>query len=878
MFTLAALENDTFSWQAALSLAFASKLAYEPSGTVESIALQNWGFRQHVILDRGDTQGFIAIADRVALIAFRGTESLGDWIGNLQVIPERRPFGLVHSGFMAAYRLVDADVRVALSQNIGNRKLWLTGHSLGGALATIAAAELHGAANVAGIHTYGQPRLGDAMMRTFYNANYQDRLWRFVNDRDLVTRVPPGYEHAGRLVHFDEDGNVKVPVTEAAAVTAEPPPYTEAQYEELRAEIRKHQLALRSQGRSEREAVLDRTVEGLFPSLSDHRLERYIAIIQRQTGSISVDSALAAELSIRAADEALEAAGGPVARRRRDQAVPVLIRLKQVGWKPPPGLDIESRIGNLLSARGNADVVRQLEVDPDIDRIEFSRETGRPELVQSVPFVGGDVVHRPPLAERGDQALVGLIDSGIDVLHEAFRDEQSRTRILAVWNQRDNTGPSPNTRDSAHFPQTAGTLYLASDIADFIAGLRPTPPALRDPDLHGTHVASIAAGRAARSLPDGMAPDAGIVVVIPKMKTNPGDPFSVGYSSSHFEALAFLKAVADGGTVVSAARRPMAVNVSLGMNAGAHDGSSLLEASFDAISNQGRVPGFVIVKSAGNERGFGGHARLQAINGVLPVEWESDQRFRFQDYFEVWYQAFDELEFTLIDPAGNTSASVSRTNKDVSQTLGSNLCHLVLEELCKDNGDSRLTFTISPATAPIQGGKWKLNILGAQVRSRFPQVDIWVERDDSSRAVRFIPEVPETTLSIPGTANTVVTVAACHSTAPLQPLPESSFGPTRKGLPKPDIAAPGFNIVAAKGADADLRATIAMSGTSMAAPHVTGALALVLSSRHKKPGLPQYNARQLLAAVTRTAKFSGLHSPSVGHGLLDADALYRLLV
>jgi endonuclease G len=239
----------------------------------------------------------------------------------------------------------------------------------------------------------------------------------------------------------------------------------------------------------------------------------------------------------------------------------------------------------------------------------------------------------------------------------------------------------------------------------------------------------------------------------------------------------------------------------------------------------------VIVKSAGNERGFGGHARVQAFNGLVPIEWESDNKFRFQDYMELWYQSLDELEFALVDPAGNRSATVSKQSKDVNTSLGGNACHMVLTERHKDNGDNRVVITIVPQTAAIQAGLWTLEVVGINVRSKTGQVDIWVERDDAARAVRFVPDVPETTLSIPGTADTVITVAACHASAPLQLTPSSSFGLTRRGQPKPDICAPGFKIIGAKAGDADHRATIAMTGTSMAAPHVTGALALAMSHR-----------------------------------------------
>ncbi len=289
--------------------------------------------------------------------------------------------------------------------------------------------------------------------------------------------------------------------------------------------------------------------------------------------------------------------------------LPVLLRLKDSRWQAPPNLKVNSQFGTFVSAQASPETLALLRNDSQVVSIEASRDAGKLELASSLPFIGADQIHRPPLSERGDSAIVGVIDSGIDVLHEAFRDAEGKTRILAIWNQRDGTGPTPKSVDPARFTQDYGTLYTADRINRFITGSEAPPNSLRDPQLHGSHVSSIAAGRAVGRLADGMAPEAKIMVVMPNMKTSPGDPPSLGYSNSHVDALHFLKLAASGGNIILSNDLPIAINVSLGMNAGAHDGTSTLEAAFDSLSAGGRDPGYVIVKSAGNERGFGGHAR-----------------------------------------------------------------------------------------------------------------------------------------------------------------------------------------------------------------------------------------------------------------------------
>ena len=398
------------------------------------------------------------------------------------------------------------------------------------------------------------------------------------------------------------------------------------------------------------------------------------------------------------------------------------------------------------------------------------------------------------------------------------------------------------------------------------------PSTLRDPGPnggagHGTHVSSIAAGRKVGQFKGGIAPDAKLLVVIPNMVTSHADPPSLGYSNSHVDALSFLLAAAKTQSIGGG--RPIAINVSLGMNAGAHDGLSTLEAAFDAATNNGRDPNVVIVKSAGNEGNSGGHAELQAFNGTQQITWQSENVFRHRDYIEVWYGWQHELEFMLVDPGNHRSPVVSSVTNAVSCRLGGNFCTLVLTEHHPDSGDHRLQVTIVPDTATIQSGVWKLEITGLCVGGGSLSIHAWVERDNA-RAVRFqTGDNNAMTISVPGTAEHIITVSASGSSLPLTLTESSSRGLTRDLRAKPDICAPGTEIIAAASNTTNRSAIVAMTGTSMAAPHVAGAVALALSLRRKQ-GKSPLNANQLRSLLKRNAiGRRGTHHPCFGFGGLD---------
>lgn len=151
-----------------------------------------------------------AAGDDKLYLAFRGTEAkVVDWVQNAEFKPVPGELGgAVHSGFHSG--LSDLWDEVAGIVEASGKPVVATGHSLGGALATLAAARLRDTGiEVAAVYTYGQPRVGLRNFRAAYDRILADRTYRIINHIDLVTRVPlmlQGYRHIGNRVYFDGAG------------------------------------------------------------------------------------------------------------------------------------------------------------------------------------------------------------------------------------------------------------------------------------------------------------------------------------------------------------------------------------------------------------------------------------------------------------------------------------------------------------------------------------------------------------------------------------------------------------------------------------------------------------------------------------------------
>lgn len=195
----------------ALLFAELAKLSYQPPNIVWE-ATSEIGVEHYEFFDRDGAQAYILANQHDCVVVCRGTEP-NEWndikadANAVSVLAETA--GKVHRGFKK--EVDDLWPRLEHSLKDNKKPLWFAGHSLGGAMATICAgrcklAEI--ASNPEGLFTYGSPRVGNKRYINFVRLNH----YRFVNNNDVVCRVPPsllGYRHCGRELYFDAKGRLR---------------------------------------------------------------------------------------------------------------------------------------------------------------------------------------------------------------------------------------------------------------------------------------------------------------------------------------------------------------------------------------------------------------------------------------------------------------------------------------------------------------------------------------------------------------------------------------------------------------------------------------------------------------------------------------------
>ncbi len=587
--------------------------------------------------------------------------------------------------------------------------------------------------------------------------------------------------------------------------------------------------------------------------------------------------------------------------------VPLLLRLEK-GNPPPPGarhiidrlyvIDAEQKELSALSSQGRATLSPKRS-------IQLSRVNEQVKADRAASTFG----------LKGKGAVVGIVDTGADVHHPALRDENGKTRIKWMLLYGQHPRGSHKELEARYGCEGSDpcAVYSADEIDHLLdEGAKNELP--KDRIGHGTHIASIAAGR--DELYPGIAPEADLIVV------GASDEGGGVYDSRILTGTQFVfdQANADG--------KPAVVNISLGSNFGSHRGDSALE---EGLAGLAKGPGRALVVASGNSGAL--------HEGILPEEWED-----FGSHAEFAVTSAAELRVPVLQHASRDVTLSGGIYLWIASHPGDELDAAVVLP-----GD-RLSEWIRPGeSGAISSSSWDdddsydvivLNGTANETNLDIPQENIvvgFVGSFSSQRKFEIAlrgsgtarlwvsgtgaaayglsglgPLLPRArslgTIQIPGTHTDLISVGASFNRdtwtdvdgqlISFEETPSglsafSSRGPNQLGQLKPELVAPGDGVIAAMAQDADPRGGHARasqfkgegicptgqscfviddqhaiaSGTSMAAPMVSGAIALLFQ---REPALTMEEVKRYLMAGAAPLGESG-RADGWGSGQLDIE-------
>jgi len=555
--------------------------------------------------------------------------------------------------------------------------------------------------------------------------------------------------------------------------------------------------------------------------------------------------------------------GGPTGltwtSKAQEQKIELLVKLdRRFMGTNLHGMRVKVSTGSIIGISATVQQILTLLEDKDIVYIEQSRRTS-PTLDRSIPAITADIVHSASPAITGAGVVIGAADTGIDYTHLDFRYDndgdgfEESSRILGILDQSFGI---------------FGIEYTWQDIETDLANGHGSNEGIvreKDSDGHGTHVMAIAAGDGSSSAEGfvGVAPEAWIVMV----KTS-------YFTSDILAGVEYIFDLADGLGL------PAVVNLSLGGHEGPHDGTSLFEQGMDELVHGG---GRVIVVSAGNEGDQAIHASDTLLGDsstfrVDPDGWNAE--------IDMWYPGASQFTISINPPSGPAIVVPQGTDSGIVQTaFGTVRVDNSASGVNANNGDREVFIRFSGLSG---SESWQVAV--TDTGGTGGRYDAWIV----SGSAEIVGGDSSSTIDEPGNARDVITVGSFNTKAvwpslsgeqnylssyPLNVLSSfSSQGPTRDGRTKPEICAPGAWISAALSSDALWQGYLVNPdgvhtmelGTSMAAPHVSGAAALLLSIN---PQLTADDVRTLLTdSAIRDVYTGAVPNTRWGWGKLDIAA------
>ena len=573
------------------------------------------------------------------------------------------------------------------------------------------------------------------------------------------------------------------------------------------------------------------------------------------------------------------------------------------------GIQVHGQIGDIVTATLTMDQIQGIVAHPQISYIQGPGTVSIHNDVSTSEIKA--VQTRQQYSLTGKGIIIGIIDTGIDWRHADFRNPDGTTRILAILDFSD-PGDSDGDGDLDGPDRFGGTLHTEQEINNALNGYGTVSE--KDVVGHGTHVAGSAAGNGratgngvAAGTYVGVAPEADLIIVK-----------ATRVNGIYFDPFDFTNGLIFIDEFATSLNKPYVINLSLGGQIGPHDGKDLSEQAIDNLLTGQSAKGHAVVVSAGNDGNQSIHASGTFSGSQTNIETKFDvpsytpNSETSDDYvvFEGWYDGNSNYSIKVTSPSGESVGPVNSGKESARDTQDG----AIVVDNAKGgaeaiNGDKQFIIQIfdNTKTKPPKNGTWKINISGSSGR-----FDLWLSGSTMNASISSNLDT-EMTIGTPGTAFKAITVGAYITKTRWTDLngnilqnPNlvlnnasgfSSQGPTRDNRLKPEIAAPGELIAASYSADAPPTGEYSIfkssytqwpnayiardgkhglsQGTSFAAPHVAGAIALMLQ---KSPDKTPDEIKQAITTTARTDNFTGsVPNQTWGYGKLDVLSAFQIV-
>lgn len=553
------------------------------------------------------------------------------------------------------------------------------------------------------------------------------------------------------------------------------------------------------------------------------------------------------------------------------------------------GVVIETTYDKFVTAWLSLEQIVELSKLPEVDFIDTPKILKANNDI-SVATSGASLLQAGRLdniAYKGDGVIVAIVDSGIDWDHPDFRNpsDQTKSRILRIWDQT----LIPITGESAPSGFSFGVEYTQTQINDEIDGSPTGFVREKDYDGHGTHVAGTAVGNgsAISDKYSGLAPNADIVII----KSGNGT-FN---TTNVIAALNYLKNLA------TSLGKPIVVNLSIGSQTSAHDGTDPLEIAIDNFTDT--AAGRIVVVASGNENGENIHKQSTiasnsstSINLQVPSVTGSTSQDVFQ--FTMYANDSSAIGSLVTAPDGSQASSLSTNGTSV---FGGKARVFITNIIDPESGDRKIQVYVTRATNTTNvTGSWSISLTNAT--SNTLTIDSWLDTKGADFSnITLTGGDSNYLIGTPGSATKAITVGAYMGKidwygASLNPSGSivysgynytngtqdnictfSSIGPRRDNVQKPDITANGQAVVSCLSSDSGLADSDPYmvvnglyrveQGSSMATPTVSGCVALLLQKKSDA------SFAQIKTAISSTAtkdSFTGTADNATwGSGKID---------